>query len=104
MYRIKDIATGKYMSTGRYSYSGISWNKKGRAYRELHYIQSSLERRIPHFYEWLHAEEISKIDIYSRNRYIYQNAPKTWDFIPDTVVIEHYFTGEIVGKLKDIMQ
>jgi hypothetical protein len=103
MFRIKDTITGKYMSTGKYSYSSLSWNRKGRTYRELQYIQSSLEGRKYQFYEWIHAQELEKLDVYSRNQYIRIHTPKTWDFIPDTIVIEHYYTGEVVSTLKEFM-
>jgi hypothetical protein len=103
MYRIKDSATGKYMNTGTYSYSSLVWTKRGRTYREIHHIKTSMHGRKTQFYEWLHKYEIINIDNYGRNQYLREHTPKTWDFLPETVVIEHYYTKEIVSTLKDVL-
>ena len=42
IYRIKDTRTGKYLSTGKYSYSGFSLQKRGRLFTQLNHLKNSM--------------------------------------------------------------
>lgn len=42
VYRVKDTVSGKYLSKPKYSYSGISWTKRGRIYSALGHIKVSM--------------------------------------------------------------
>lgn len=42
VYRVKDTVSGKYLSKPKYSYSGISWTKRGRIYSALGHIKISM--------------------------------------------------------------
>ena len=42
IYRVKDTRTGKYLSTGKYSYSGFSLTKRGRLFTQLNHLKNSM--------------------------------------------------------------
>lgn len=96
IYRVKDMTTGKYLTTGRYSYSGISFTKRGRYYTQLGYIQLSLRDRGADFVKYYkriveptYHEDYQENNWKSRkyNADVREAAKEFPDFLPDDLVV-----------------